>query len=55
MIEELERKVKRPTIRKEIHTRLPVITNRDLLKREIEKSINTRHYLPVIFMKNIKG
>ena len=31
-MDEVERKVKRPMITKEIHTRIPVVINRDLLK-----------------------
>ena len=36
-MEELQRKVKRPIRRKEMQTRLPVITNKDLLQIEILK------------------
>ena len=56
IMEVLDRKVNRPIMRKEMHTRLPVITNRDLLKLNLFiKRLKGRRHLPIVFMKDIKG
>ena len=50
--EEVLRKVKRPMLRKEKHTRIPVMRNSGLLKQKV-KRMKEKKILPIEFMKNI--